>query len=198
MIHTAGRAIRRSPQPPTQESQEIVMSKTATMPKTAANDDTALGELLFHALKDIYYAEKKVYKALPKMIRAASDKRLSEALTGHREETAEQIERLEKIFGMLGKKPKAERCDAIDGILEEGEGLLEDFAKTPAGDAAIIFSCQAVEHYEITRYGSMAAFARQLGHDEVAAVLDDILAEEKDADDKLSSIAEAAANSKAA
>jgi ferritin-like metal-binding protein YciE len=178
--------------------KDAAMPKNAMMPKAAANDDTALEELLLHALKDIYYAEKKVYKALPKMIRAASDKGLSEALSDHREETAEQIERLEKVFGMLGKKPKAERCDAIDGILEEGEGLLEDFGKTPAGDAAIIFSCQAVEHYEITRYGSMATFARQLGHDEVAAVLDDILAEEKDADEKLSSLAEASANGKAA
>jgi ferritin-like metal-binding protein YciE len=164
----------------------------------AANDDKSLSELFEHALKDIYYAEKKIYRALPKMIKAAQSEELSSALSEHREETAQQIERLEKVFEMIGKKAKGERCDAIDGILEEGTGLLEDFAKTRAGDPAIIFSCQAVEHYEITRYGSMAAFARQLGMEEAAAILDDILAEEKAADEKLSALAEADVNAAAA
>ncbi len=156
-----------------------------------------LSDLLEHALKDIYYAEKKIYKSLPKMIKAAEDPALKDGLTAHREETAHQIEILEEVFGILGKRAKAERCDAIDGILEEGNSLLEDFKGSPAIDAAIVFSTQAVEHYEITRYGSMIAYAGILGHDDIAKLLTQILEQEKAADLQLTSVAESTANSAA-
>jgi len=161
----------------------------AKAPNTSAKE-TPLSALFEHALKDMSYAEKKIYKTLPKMIKAASDPTLKETLTTHREQTAEQIEILEKVFENIGKRPKAERCDAIGGILEEGNGLLEDFGNTGAGDAAIVFSRQAVEHCEITRYGSMAAFAAALGNTEAAQMISGILAQEHAANDSLSEMAE--------
>ncbi len=175
------------------------MAKAMTTKKAEADgQDESLHGLFEHALKDMYYAEKKIYRSLPKMIKAAGSEELAAALTAHRDETALQIERLEQVFGIIGRTPKGERCDAIDGILEEGDGLLEDFGETRSADAAIIFSCQAVEHYEITRYGSMVAFAKQLGLTDAAGLLEDILAEEKDADGKLSALAESSINAMAA
>ncbi len=182
------------------------MSDTATKtaPKTTAAKaapmmaEKGLTDLLEHALKDIYYAEKKIYKALPKMIKAAKDQALKDALTHHREETAGQIDVVEQVFELMGKRPKAEKCDAIDGILEEGTGLLEDFGGTAAGDAAIIFSCQAVEHYEITRYGSMAAYARALNLTEIAALLEGVESQEEAADVALTALAEEHINAAAA
>lgn len=165
---------------------------------TSTADNSSLAALFEHALKDMYYAEKKIYKALPKMIKAASDPALKESLTLHRDETAGQIDVLEQVFENIGKRPKAEKCDAIDGILEEGNGLLENFGQTDAGDAAIVFSCQAVEHYEITRYGSMVAFANALGNAEAADLISQILAQEKAADLKLSEMAEGHINQAAA
>lgn len=156
--------------------------------------EKTLADLFEHALKDIYYAEKKIYKTLPKMIKAAEDPKLKQGLTKHRGETADQIEKLESVFALLDKKPRAVKCDAIDGILAEGAELLEDFGGTVAGDAAIIFSCQAVEHYEITRYGSMHAFATALGHKEAAGLIASILAQEKTADVDLSKLAKARVN----
>ncbi len=157
-------------------------AKKKTTPK-------GLIDLFEHGLKDIYYAEKKIYKALPKIIKAAADADLKAGLTAHRDETATHISRLEEIFGLMGKKPQGAKCDAIDGILKEGDGLLADFGKTRAGDAAIIFSCQAVEHYEITRYGSMKTYAAELGHTDIASLLKQTLAEEKNADKTLSKVA---------
>lgn len=159
------------------------------MAQSTNKSEKGLSDLFQHALKDIYYAEKKIYKALPKMIKAAEDDDLKQGLTDHREETADQIAKLEEIFELMGMRPKAEKCDAIDGILEEGDGILEDFGDTTAGDAAIIFSCQAVEHYEITRYGGMYAFATALGLKEVADLVQEILTQEKAADKKLTSLA---------
>lgn len=172
-------------------------AKSAAMPASMPAQK-GLADLLEHALKDIYYAEKKIYKALPKMIKAAHDPALKDALSNHREETAGQIETLETVFEMIGKRAKAEKCDAIDGILEEGTGLLEDFGGTPAGDAAIIFSCQAVEHYEITRYGSMASYARALNMKEVAGLLEGIETQEENADVALTALAETHINAAAA
>ncbi len=157
--------------------------------KKKTTTEKGLIDLFEHGLKDMYYAEKQIYKALPKIIKAASDADLKAGLTAHREETATQISRLEEIFGMMGKKPQAVKCEAIDGILKEGDGLLEDFGSTPAGDAAIVFSCQAVEHYEITRYGSMKTYAAELGHDDIASLLNETLSEEKNADTTLSKVA---------
>lgn len=169
--------------------------------KTTAKPDARtmdLSDLLDHALKDMYYAEKKIYKSLPKMIRAAEDPKLKEGLTAHRDETAQQIEILEEIFTTLGQRAKAEKCDAIDGILEESTSLLEDFKGSTALDAAIIFSAQAVEHYEITRYGSMQAYAKVLGMSEVAGMLGQILDQERAADVTLTGLAEGRVNAAAA
>lgn len=179
---------------------QAVASKSAARKETraSAKDDKSLSDLFEHALGDIYYAEKKIYRALPKMIKAADHPDLVEALSKHREETAGQIEKLESIFELLGKRAKAEKCDAIDGILEESEGLLEDFGSSVAVDAAIIFSCQAIEHYEITRYGSMLAFADALGMDEAKQHIADILSQEKAADAGLTELAEDSVNAAAA
>ena len=161
------------------------MLKTVDLTKTKTLED-----LFEHALKDIYYAEKKIYKALPKMIKAAHDDGLRQALEKHRGETEEHIAKVEQVFGLLDKTPKAQKCDAVDGILEETDGILKDFGKTETCDAAIIFSGQAVEHYEITRYGSMHAYALALGMTEAADLLASILEQEKAADQKLTDLAE--------
>jgi ferritin-like metal-binding protein YciE len=174
------------------------MDKALKILPKSDTDTKDLSDLLEHALKDIYYAEKKIYKALPKMIKAAQEPALKEGLSAHRDETAQQIELLEEVFSIMGKRAKAEKCDAIDGILEEGTSLLEDFKGSTAIDAAIIFSAQAVEHYEITRYGSMAEYAKVLGLADVAALLDQILQQEKNADKTLTSLAEASVNAAAA
>jgi ferritin-like metal-binding protein YciE len=149
---------------------------------------------LEHGLKDIYYAEKKIYRALPKMIKAADDEQLVEALTEHREETSGQIETLEKVFEEMGLKAKGEKCEAIDGILDESDSILDDFGGTFAGDAAIIFSCQAVEHYEIARYTSMVGFADALGLDKVRDMLKEILDQESSAHTKLDDLADGSIN----
>jgi ferritin-like metal-binding protein YciE len=183
-----------------QKRAQAVATKSANRAaaRTSAKDEKSLLDLFEHALGDIYYAEKKIYKSLPKMIKAADHPELVAALTSHREETAGQIEKLEAIFELLGKRAKAEKCDAIDGILEESESLLEDFGSSVAADAAIIFSCQAIEHYEITRYGSMRAFADALGMDEAKQHIEDILAQEKAADTSLTELAEESVNAAAA
>lgn len=161
------------------------------MLKTTGSTQTkTLDDLFEHALKDIYYAEKRIYKALPKMIKAAHDDGLREGLEHHRSETEQHISKLEQIFALLEKSPKAQKCDAIDGILEEADGILKDFGKTKSCDAAIIFSGQAVEHYEITRYGSMQAYANALGMTEAAELIASVLEQEKAADQKLTDLAE--------
>lgn len=168
------------------------------MATTKPKDPMDLEALFEHALKDMYYAEKKIYRSLPKMIKAADDAALKAALTAHRDETQGQIEVLEQVFELIGKRPKAEKCDAMDGILEEATSLLEDFTGGAANDSAIIFSAQAVEHYEISRYGSMHAYAVQLKMKEVAGLLKGILDQEYAADKSLSALAEGQLNAKAA
>ena len=155
-----------------------------------SNKAKTLEDLFDHALKDIYYAERKIFKALPKMIKAAHDDGLRQALENHRGETEEHIAKVEQIFFLLDKTPRAQKCDAIDGILEEADGILKDFGKSEACDAAIIFSGQAVEHYEIARYGSMRVYAQALGMDEAAELLASVLEQEKAADQKLTALAE--------
>ncbi len=177
------------------------MNDTAmkSAPKPVAQTGAmGLSDLFEHALKDMFYAEKKIHKSLPKMIKAATDPALKSALSTHRDETAGQIDVLEQVFEKIGKRAKAEKCDAIDGILDEATGLLEDFGGSAAADAAIIFSCQAVEHYEITRYGSMVAYARALKMPQVADMLGAVLAQESDADKMLTGLAEGRINAAAA
>ena len=190
---------------PTQESRQrraqTVAARTATkQTKTTRDkqqDQKGLADLLEHGLKDMYYAERKIYRSLPKMIKAAEDPALMEALSSHREETQGHIETLEAVFELLGVRAKAEKCDAIDGILTEAESILEDFGGTMAGDAAIIFSAQAVEHYEIARYSAMIGFADALGLDDVHQKLQATLDQESSAQSKLTEMAEGSVNAAA-
>jgi len=154
---------------------------------------------LFHeTLKDIYFAEKHILRALPKMAKKAQSDQLREAFETHRDETEVQIERLDKVFDLIGKAPRAKTCDAIVGLLDEGKEVMEDFAGTAALDPALLSAAQAVEHYEISRYGTLKNWANQLGIKEAIPLLDATLSEEKKADDLLTKIALMKINVKAA
>ena len=157
-----------------------------------------LDDLFVHTLQDMYYAENQIAKSLPKMIGKASDPQLKQGLQVHLEETKNQIRRLEQVFKMHGQPAKGTTCAAMDGILEEANDILGVANDNDVIDAAIISSAQAVEHYEITRYGTLVAFAKQLGRQDCASVLQQNLDEEYAADKKLSAIAEGRVNRKAA
>lgn len=158
----------------------------------------SLEDLFVHTLKDVLYAEKKILKSLPKMEKKASSDELREAFAEHREETQGQVERLEEIFKTIGKQAKAEKCDAIEGIVEEAEELMEEIEDAETLDAALIASAQAVEHYEMARYGQLIAWAKQLGHQDVVSLLEETLDQEKNADKLLTKLAEGRINKKAA
>jgi ferritin-like metal-binding protein YciE len=159
--------------------------------------EKTLDTLFYETLKDIYYAEKKIVKSLPKMARGAQSPRLKAAFEKHRDETEGQIERLQEVFEIIGKRAMGKTCEAIDGILAEGEEILEEYKDTPALDAGLIASAQAVEHYEITRYGTLKRWATLLGFDDAARLLDQTLQEESATDESLTALADAAANAKA-
>ena len=144
-----------------------------------------LEELLVDELKDLYSAEKQIIRALPKIIKAVSTPELKQGLTNHLEETKGQVARLEKMGEILGKKMSGKTCAGMKGVLEEGSEVLEDTEKGLVRDAALISACQRVEHYEMAGYGSAREFAKLLGQKEVAALLDETLAEEKNADKTL-------------
>ncbi len=156
-----------------------------------------LDDLFVHTLQDIYYAENQIAKSLPKMIDKATNAQLKQGFETHLIETKGQIERLEKVFGMHGQPVKGVTCAAMDGILEEANDIISDTQDGNVRDAAMLSSAQAVEHYEITRYGSLIAFAKQLGRDDCAAVLKQNLDEEKATDLKLTALAESRINAKA-
>ncbi|QFY61136.1 ferritin-like domain-containing protein [Rhizobium grahamii] len=157
-----------------------------------------LDDLFLDTLKDIYFAEKQILKALPKMARAAQSEEGRAGFLQHRDETQNQIERLEQVFETLGKSARGKTCEAIQGILAEGEEIMEEFKGSPALDAGLISSAQAVEHYEIARYGTLIAWANQLGLKEAVPLLQANLAEEDATDKKLTKLAQAQANSKGA
>jgi ferritin-like metal-binding protein YciE len=147
-----------------------------------------LDELFHDMLKDVYYAEKQILKALPKMAKAAKSAELKQAFEMHRTETEGHVERLGEVFELIGKAPRAKTCDAILGILEEGKAVMEDYADSPALDAGLVASAQAVEHYEIARYGTLKAWAKQLGHNDAVTLLDSTLAEETKTDKALTQL----------
>ncbi|OJF91237.1 ferritin-like domain-containing protein [Pararhizobium antarcticum] len=147
-----------------------------------------LAELFEHTLKDVYYAENAIAKALPKVSKAVKNAELKKAVDHHLEETKGQIKTLDKVFKTLGIKPEAVKCDATDGLIKETEGLMED-GKGVALDAGLLAACQAVEHYEIARYGSLREWAKVLGNDEAHVLLSEILDQEKAANSKLTNIA---------
>ncbi|MBA3445635.1 MAG: ferritin-like domain-containing protein [Gemmatimonadales bacterium] len=153
-----------------------------------------LDDLFVHTLQDIYYAEQQIVKALPKMIEKATDPQLKQAFQSHLGETKNHVTRVEQVFKMHGESAKAVTCPAIDGIISEAKEITADASDPEVLDAAALAAAQAVEHYEITRYGTLAAWARQLGRNDCATVLEQNLEEEKTADLKLTAIAEARVN----
>ena len=157
-----------------------------------------LNELFLDTVKDIYYAEKKILKALPKMAKKATSEELSQAFETHYEETQGQVERLEKIFEILGKPARGKTCPAIDGIVEEGEEIMKEAEDDTVRDAGMLAAAQAVEHYEISRYGTLKAWAEKLGMDDVAQLLGETLEEEKATDEKLTELADSEINVEAA
>jgi ferritin-like metal-binding protein YciE len=162
-----------------------------------SKDIKTFDDLFVHTLRDIYYAEKQIEHALPKMVSKASEPRLKQGLEAHLGETRNHVQRLEQVFKLHGAEPKGVDCPAIDGIIEEADDTAGEVADKQVRDAAIIAAAQAVEHYEITRYGTLIAWAKQLGRSDCASLLKQNLEEEKAADNKLTSLAESN-NAKAA
>ncbi|MWD28402.1 DUF892 family protein [Aquicoccus sp. SCR17] len=157
-----------------------------------------LDGLFKHFLRDIYYAEKQVLKTLPKMARKAGSSDLKDAFEHHHGETEEQIENLEKVFELIGLKARGVTCEAIDGILDEGKEIMDEAGNDDTRDAGMIAAAQAVEHYEITRYGTLISWAKTLGLDEAVQLLSKNLEQERAADEKLTKLGEGALNREAA
>jgi ferritin-like metal-binding protein YciE len=177
-------------------------------PKIKQKEQSAMGlfskdiqtfdDLFMHQLQDIYYAENQITQALPKMISKATDPQLKQGFQTHLMETKNQIKRLDQVFSLLGKKPKGVDCPAIDGIIKEADEVTGEVADKQVLDAALIASAQAVEHYEMTRYGTLVAWAKQLGRADAANLLQQNLDEERATDKKLTALAETQVNRKAA
>lgn len=161
-------------------------------------DEKTLNNLFIETLKDIYYAEKQILKALPKMARAAQSKDLQSAFQTHLDQTEGQVDRLEQVFEILGKAPRGKHCAAIVGIIDESKEIIEDFKGTEALDAGLLAAAQAVEHYEISRYGTLKAWATQLGMKDAVSLLDATLNEEEETDRLLTGLAVGKINTKAA
>ncbi len=160
--------------------------------------DKNLNDLFFDTLKDIYYAEQQILRALPKMAKAAhSDKRRA-AFEKHHGETEGQVERLEQVFELIDKPARGKTCEAMQGLLDEGKEIMEEYKGTEALDAGMVAAAQAVEHYEIARYGTLKQWAQQLGIKDAVRLLDQTLQEEKKTDEALTSLAEASVNLEAA
>ncbi|PZX53514.1 ferritin-like metal-binding protein YciE [Algoriphagus ratkowskyi] len=161
--------------------------------------DSKFKKLFVDELKDIYWAEKHLVKALPKMVKGATSPKLIKAIEKHLEETKEHVKRIEDVFEILGMKATAKKCDAMEGLLKEAESILDDTdPDTMVRDAGIIIASQKVEHYEIASYGTLAAFAKKMGMDDIAEILSQTLAEEKKTDVSLSKLAESEINEEAA
>jgi ferritin-like metal-binding protein YciE len=156
-----------------------------------------LEELFHDTLKDIYFAEKKILSALPKMAKAAQNDDLKAAFERHEQETEEQVSRLEQVFDLLDKKPQGKTCSAILGIIEEGQEIMKEYKGSPAHDAGLLSAAQAVEHYEISRYGTLAAWAHELELERAVQLLKATLEEEKKTDQALSALAETCVNQRA-
>jgi ferritin-like metal-binding protein YciE len=154
----------------------------------------SMNDLLLTYAQDMYYAERQIIKALPKMARASENEELKQALTHHREETQGHVERLQQVFEMMGKRARGQTCEAINGIIEEGEEIVQDFEQGAVRDTGILASAQAVEHYEMARYGTMIAWAKACGMNDMARVLQETLDEEKKADALLNQIANKSLN----
>lgn len=180
-------------------SKQSSSSRKSADQRQTGSQEPMLMELFYEELKDIYWAEKHLTKALPKMAKAASTEELKDAINEHLEVTQTQVERLEKVFELLGKKAQAKKCEAMEGLTKEAEGVIEDTEDGSATrDVALILAAQKVEHYEIATYGGLATLASTLGLEEIHDLLGETLAEEKEADTSLTDIAENSINYQAA
>jgi ferritin-like metal-binding protein YciE len=169
--------------------------KSGSKASTSKANDSKLEEFFHDEIKDIYWAEKKLVKTLPKLAKAATSENLRNAFTDHLAQTKEHVVRLEKVFELLGHKPQAKKCDAMAGITEEGASVIEDTDKgTSTRDVALILAGQKAEHYEIATYGGLAQIAKTLGHKDVAKILETTLQEEKKTDQTLTQLAESSVN----
>jgi ferritin-like metal-binding protein YciE len=175
-------------------------SPTSRSQQASSSDATAQGlrDLFEDQLKDILWAEKALTKAIPKMIKNASSEELVTALEEHLAVTEEQVSRLEEVFGILGKAPRGKKCEAMEGLIKEGEEIMQSTEKGVVRDAGIIAAAQKVEHYEIATYGTLCSFAKTLGENEAADLLEQTLMEEKEADETLTAVAESSVNVEAA
>lgn len=174
-------------------------SQTSSKKSSSSSEEAqALRDLFEDSLKDIYWAEKALVKALPKMAKKATTEELVTALQEHLAVTQGQVARLEQVFEALGKPPRAKKCEAMEGLIKEGESIMEETAEGVVRDAGIILAGQKIEHYEIATYGTLVAFAKILGEDEVASLFEQTLNEEKEADSNLTLIAESSINIQAA
>jgi ferritin-like metal-binding protein YciE len=167
------------------------------MEKLMARPPKTLEDLFHDTLKDIYFAEKRILATLPKMAKAAQNDQLTAAFEKHRVETEGQVERLVEVFSILNKKPQGKTCDAIVGITEEGAEIMKEYKGSPALDAGLLAAAQAVEHYEISRYGTLRTWAEELGLNDAASLLQETLDEEKATDEALTKIAESVVNQEA-
>jgi ferritin-like metal-binding protein YciE len=163
-----------------------------------SKDIKDMNDLFVHTLRDIYYAEKQIVKALPDMAEKSSDPQLKQGFQSHLRETENHVKRLEQVFQLLGEKAQGVDCPAIDGIIEEANDVAGEVERKAVLDAALIAAAQAVEHYEMTRYGTLIAWAKQLGRNDCTALLQQTLDEEKAADKRLTTMAEGQVNRKAA
>lgn len=158
----------------------------------------SMQDLFYEELEDLYDAEKQIVKALPKVAEAVASEELKTALEEHLEQTKQHVTRLEQVFRTIGREAKAKKCDGMKGLLEEGENVISELDESPVRDAALIAAAQKVEHYEISGYGTLRTFAQLLGHEDAVELLEETLEEEKEADEKLTDIAESAINIEAA
>jgi ferritin-like metal-binding protein YciE len=173
-----------------------VATKTATRTAVKKSSKT-LEDLFYDSLKDVYYAEKKILRTLPKMAKATNSQDLAAAFEKHKDETEEHVTRLERVFEIIDEKAAGKKCPAILGIIEEGEEIMEEYKSSPALDAGLLAAAQAVEHYEITRYGTMKRWAEVLGMDQAAMLLDETLKEESQTDEDLTALADQYVNAEA-
>jgi ferritin-like metal-binding protein YciE len=180
-----------------QELSVSALSSSTVEYCTMAKKERDLNDLFLDTLKDIYFAEKKILTALPKMAKGAQSEQLKAAFEKHEAETEEQVARIEQIFKIIGEKAAGKTCPAILGIIEEGQEIMEEYKGTNALDAGLVSAAQAVEHYEIARYGTLKTWAQELGMSDAVKLIDATLAEEKKTDSDLTRLAQTAANQKA-
>jgi ferritin-like metal-binding protein YciE len=173
-------------------------NKTSKGTESYGLEESKLQKLFEDELKDIYWAEKALAKALPKLVKYATSEELKEALENHAEETQMHVQKVEQVFEILGKKAQTKKCEAMEGLVKEAEEIIDSTDEGAMRDAGIISAAQKVEHYEIASYGTLRTFANTLGHDDVVTLLEEILEQEKNADEKLTEIAESTINIEAA